>query len=146
MVSKQKAIQIDNDITDNKQVFYISLLGSDDKGKPKQNPVPYRYNTKVPYRYVFDIITKKFDFWNTNVQAKDVHDLSAYYKHTTNQDSSKTNIYQLCLHFLKGHSRSHFIFDEVPIIKYGTYTFGDLLYSLIFFVLIFVYLLLITFN
>ena len=113
MVSKQKAIQIDNDITDNKRVFYISLLGSDGDGKPQ------------PCRYVFDIITRKFDFWNTNVQAKDVRDLCDYYEHTTNQDSSKTNIYQLCLHFFKGHSRSHFILDEVPFIENSTskYTF-----------------------
>ena len=117
MVSKQKAIQIDNDITDNKRVFYISLLGSKENGKPNR------------FRYVFDIITKKFDFWQTNVQAKDVRDLCKFYEHTTNQDSSKANIYQLCLHFIKGHLKSHFIFDEVPFIKNGTYTFVKLFYN-----------------
>ena len=104
MVSKQKAIQIDSDGTDNKSVFYISLLGSDTrKGTPKK------------WRLVFDIITKKYDFFQTNVQAKDVRDLCDHYKQTTNNDSSKKNVYELCLHFMKDHTNSHFILDEVPI-------------------------------
>ena len=109
MVSKQKAIQIDGDITDNKRVFYISLLGSDKEGKPN------------PFRYVFDIITKKFDFWQTNVQAKDVRDLCDHYEQTTNKDSSKTDVYSLCLEFIRGHPYSHFILDEVPIFQSGKY-------------------------
>ena len=103
MVSKQKAIQIDSDTTDNKSVFYISLLGSDKKGRPQK------------WRYVFDIITKKYDFLQTNVQAKDVRDLVDYYEQTTNNDHSKTTVYELCLHFIKSHSNCHFILDEVPI-------------------------------
>ena len=102
LVSKEKAIQIDRDATDNKSVFYISLLGSTHEGKPKK------------WRYVFDIITKKYDFLQTNVQAKDVRDLCDHYKRTTNNDSSKKNIYELCLQFIKDHANSHFIFDEVP--------------------------------
>jgi hypothetical protein len=109
-VSKQKAIQIDSDGSDNKKVFYVSLLGSDDKGKPKK------------WRYVFDIITKKYDFFQTNVQAKDVRDLCDHYQQTTNNDSSNKNVYELCLHFIKDHKNSHFILDEVPILtNYSKY-------------------------
>ena len=103
MVSKQKSIQIDSDANDKKSVFYISLLGSDTRGNP------------LKWRYVFDIITKKYDFFQTNVQAKDVSDLCDHYKQTTNNDSSKKNVYELCLHFIKHHTNSHFILDEVPI-------------------------------
>ena len=121
LVSKQKAIQIDSDVADNKRVFYISLLGSDEEGKPN------------PFRYVFDIITRKFDFWNTNVQAKDVRDLCDHYKQTTNQDSSKASIYDLCLHFMRRHLSSHFILDEVPFVEGDSkYTFLDLFCSLPF--------------
>ena len=102
LVSKQKAIQMDNDAADNKSVFYISLLGTYKEGKPR------------PFRYVFDIITRMFDFQGTNVQAKDVRDLCDYYKTTTNKDSSDTDVYSLCLHLMSENPDSHFILDEVP--------------------------------
>ena len=104
LVSKEKAIQMDNDAADNKSVFYISLLGTEIRGKPN------------PFRYVFDIITRIFDFRQTNVQAKDVRDLCDYYEDTSNKQSSNTDVYSLCLHFLSEHPHSHFILDEVPFI------------------------------
>ena len=88
-------------------------MGADASGKPKK------------WRYIFDIITKKYDFFQTTVQAKDVRDLCDYYEQTTKNDSSKMNVYELCLHYIKHHTNSHSILDEVPFFMVGMYILWD---------------------
>ena len=104
MVCKKKAIQIDSDGSNHKPVFYISLLASDRKGKPR------------PFRHVFDFCTKTCDFKQTNVKAIDVQDLCHHYRHTTKYKRSDVNVYELALHYMRDCPDAHYILDEVPIL------------------------------
>ena len=107
MVCKEKAIQLDADAASGKNVYFISLLGADGEknGKPR------------PYQFVFDLVTKWYDFGKTNVNFLDVRMLGDHYEKTTGKKSYDVDSYTLSLQFIKDHPNSHYIFDEVPFIS-----------------------------
>ena len=102
---KEKAIQKAAE-NGNKKVYYISLLHSTSRGRPKRG------------RPVFDVCTKEYDFKDTDVVAMDIEDLWKYYekdrKNTSRQD---VTVYELALRFMENNPNAHYIFDEVPIFK-----------------------------
>ena len=89
-----------------KDVYFISLLGAEgEEGKPR------------PYPFVFDLVSRWYDFRNTNAIFVDVRALCDFYEKTIGKSSSDVDVYKLSLVFIQNHMNSHFIFDEVPIIK-----------------------------
>ena len=119
LVCKEKALQLDANNPTGKGVYFISLLGADSKGKLR------------PFQFVYDLITKWYDFGNSNVKFVDVRMLCDHYEKKTGTklwtkmplwSSSNVDVYKLALQFIEDHPNSHFIFDEVPFIrKKGNY-------------------------
>ena len=115
LVCKEKAIQLDVAATSGKNVYFISLLGAngEDNGKPYRFP------------FVFDLVTKWYDFRNTNAKFVDVRRLCDHYEKTTGKGrlyvDNYVDIYRLSLQFIADHPNSNYIFDEVPFIKNGKY-------------------------
>ena len=107
LVCKEKAIQLDADAPVGKNVFLFSLLGAEggNGGKPRK------------LQFVFDLVTKWFEFRGTNVKFVDVQMLCDHFEKETGNSSSDEDIYTIILQFIKDHPNSHFIFDEVPFIK-----------------------------
>ena len=105
LVCKEKAIQLDTDAPIGKNVLYISLLNTDGEGNP------------TAFQFVFDLITRWYDFGSTNVIFMDVRDLCAHYEKRTGKKSLSVDVYTLSLQFIEDHPNSHFVFDEVPFFK-----------------------------
>ena len=100
-----------------KHTFYISLLGADgnDEGIPRR------------FQFIFDLVTKWYEFSNTNVKFINLKMLCDQYEKGTGMPSSSVDVYTLSLHFIRNHPNSHFIFDEVPF----TRVFGELIIHLL---------------
>ena len=82
------------------------MLGAEgEEGKPRAYP------------FVFDMVSLWYDFRNTNPKFVDVRELCDFYEKTIGKKSSDVDVYTLSLVFIQNHMNSHFIFDEVPIIK-----------------------------
>ena len=102
---------MDAEASTSKNIYFISLLGADQKGKPRR------------LQFIFDLVTKWYDFRNTNVKMVDVRMLCDNYENTTGKDSSDVDVYTISLQFIKDHPNSHYLFDEVPFIENGEYNF-----------------------
>ena len=131
VISKERAFQKQREDPE-KPVYFISLLGSTDEGKPEKT------------RYIFDVLTKWFEFdgQRTKVQAVDVQDLQSAYdnfkqifeavgKAMGNTSScpilkpyeEPLDTYDLAKFFIRlsiqRYPDSSFVFDEVPFKKEG---------------------------
>ena len=138
VISKERALRKQKEDPEH-QVYFISLLGSTNEGKPEKT------------RFIFDVLTKWFEFngERTKVQAVDVQDLQTVYNTWKTMHKFVSQImgnnnpgpllklyeepldtYDLAEFFIhlkleecRSKCRSlnaSFIFDEVPFIKKGT--------------------------
>ena len=87
-------------------VFYISMVGVDEKG-----------NVDV-HESIFDIYTKIYDFAGTNILVISAQDLWSFYQSKVKGvDRKDVIIYELVEFFILRHPNGHFIFDECPILN-----------------------------
>ena len=81
--------------------------------------------------HIFDILTKLYDFNDTDVEVLSAQDLLKFYqgwqKITPNDD-----IYTFVEFFMKNHSEGHFIIDECPILKIRTSGAGKMVICKVF--------------
>ena len=84
-------------------VYFISLVGSDRFGVPEK------------HKFIFDLLSKEYDFNGTDVNYIDAQDLWFFFKkHNPNAVRSNYNVLQLSEYFIEMHPNSSFILDEVP--------------------------------
>ena len=106
LISKEKAIQTaeKQDLKQNPDpVFFISLVGADDRGNVDQA------------EHIFDVYTRLYDFLGSNVKVLSAHDLRGFYK--SKHQGKVADIYQMAEFFVEVHSNGHFIVDECPFKK-----------------------------
>lgn len=82
------------------------MLGANEHCKPIRS-----------YQFIFDLVTRWYDFRGTNVKFVGVKDLCDYYEKVTGKKSNNVHVYDLSLKFMDDHRNSHYIFDEVPFTK-----------------------------
>ena len=85
-------------------VFFLSLTGVDG------------YGHVTDHESIFDIYTKEYDFWGTDIQVKSSQDLWDFYE-SQNIGSDKKNvlIYTIVESFVKQNPKAHYIIDECPL-------------------------------
>ena len=73
------------------------------------------------HEHIFDIYTKEYDFFGSNVKVISAQDLRDFYKkHHKIQTFSnsfprkKVDIYTMTKFFVEQHSNGHFVVDECP--------------------------------
>ena len=88
-------------------VFFISMVG-----------VYKEYADK--HEHIFDLYTKEYDFFGTDVQVISAQDLWTFYE-SKNKGVNRegVNIYDLVEFFVEHHSNGHFITDECPFLEHG---------------------------
>ena len=85
------------------QVYFISLVGSDRFGIPEK------------HKFIFDLLSKEYDFDGTDVNYVDAQELWSFFKkHNPKAVRTNHNVLQLCEYFIEMHPNSSFILDEVP--------------------------------
>ena len=103
VLCKEKATQLANS-EDTRPVYFITLAGSDARGKPDSKP------------YYFDMTTK-WEFQDTSVVVKDVPDLVREYEQDNPTHAcQELTVYDLVAWFVKKNPDSHLIMDEVPLL------------------------------
>ena len=69
--------------------------------------------------HIFDVLTKDYDFIDTDVKVLSAQDLLKFYNN--NQDTKlltqHVDIYNLVQFFMKNNPDGHFIIDECPVLK-----------------------------
>ena len=89
-------------------VFFISLVGVDDRGMTDSD------------EYIFDIYTKSYDFRGSNVKVVSAQDLWAFYESKNKgADRLNVNIYSLVEFFIQHNLDGHFVLDECPFLTFG---------------------------
>ena len=112
LIGKERAIQT-AEIQDNnpkpEPVFFISLVGVDREGFVKK------------HEHIFDIYTKEYDFFGSNVKVISAQDLRDFYKKHHKMKiirnallSNKVDVYNMAKFFVGQHPNGHFVVDECP--------------------------------
>ena len=84
-------------------IYFISLVACN------------RFGFAEKYKFIYDVLSKEYDFNGTNVKFIDVGDLWDFYKsHNPKAVKSKCDVLLLSEYFMKMHPNSSFILDEVP--------------------------------
>lgn len=100
------------------RVYYISLLASDEFGKPKDE------------YFTFDEASR-IDLKDTTVIVLDVHDLFLMYKQRhpeMNEEALKSvTVYDLADDLIEADPKASYFFDECPFIAYSMKFLGKLI-------------------
>ena len=121
-MARQKAEKEEQQVRDGDKikadpVFYISLVGVDHWGKVEED------------EHIFDILTKDYDFIDTDVKVLSAQDLLKFYNSTSgrvnkfkqwlgieNRGYKSRKIYNLVQFFIENNPDGHFIIDECPVL------------------------------
>ena len=122
-MARQKADKEEQQVQDGDKikadpVFYISLVGVDAYGIVEED------------EHIFDILTKDYDFIDTDAEVLSAQDLLKFYKSKQgrlrkfkqwlgieNRQDTSFDIYTLVKFFMKSNPNGHFIIDECPILR-----------------------------
>ena len=122
-MARQKAEKEEQQVQDGTKikadpVFYISLVGVDFNGIVEED------------EHIFDILTKDYDFIDTDVKVLSAQDLLKFYNSTSgrfnkfkqwlgieNREDKSRNIYNLVQFFIENNPDGNFIIDECPILR-----------------------------
>ena len=115
MICKEKCIQIDekeSNLVDEglksnaDPSFFISMVGVDKYGKVKE------------HEHLFDIFTKLYDFYDSNVCVLSAQDLWTFYQSKNIGHKRKdVDIYSLVEFFILHHANGNFVLDECPFLQ-----------------------------
>ena len=106
LVGKEKAIQTaekENLKSNPDPVFFISLVGVNREGFVDE------------HEHLFDIYSKEYDFFGTDVKVISAQDLWEFYQlHDKLADRNEIEFYKLIKLFVGQYPNGHYVLDECP--------------------------------